>query len=136
MAQLFDLNSTFLTILVICIATLGAVVWAIKALGFFDMSRNTEEYRNAHRMFDSLDKHKTGYTMAVSIASHGFGESSLNISVQTANGFHDSKNVSTQRGASALFNIPGGEGDVKVCANYACTTVPEGTTQVTINGAG
>jgi hypothetical protein len=77
-----------------------------------------------------------GYTMAVSVASHGFGEKSVDISVDTANGFHDSKNVSTQGGASALFNIPAGEGDVKVCANFACTTVSQGTSQVTINGAG
>lgn len=79
---------------------------------------------------------QSGYQMAVSVASHGFGESSVHISVDTENGFHDSKDVSTQGGATALFNIPPGEGSVKVCANFQCTTVDEGTTQVTINGAG
>jgi hypothetical protein len=59
-----------------------------------------------------------GYSLTVYVRSHSFGVSSVEITIQAANGYSDSQNVSTQGGASWTFNIPPNEGNsVKVCAH-------------------
>ncbi len=61
---------------------------------------------------------ESDYKLFVRVGSHNFGDQSVIISIQTANGYHDSRNVATAGGASAVFNVPPGQGgEVNVCVS-------------------
>jgi hypothetical protein len=59
-----------------------------------------------------------GYSLTVNVPSHEFGKSTVTISIKTANGYVDSKTVSTAGGASWTFDIPANQGNsVQVCVS-------------------
>lgn len=49
MAILWDLTSTFLVILGVCVIAIMILIPVLKEFGFFNMSRNTEEWKDAHK---------------------------------------------------------------------------------------
>ena len=53
----------------------------------------------------------SGYSLTVTITSHPFGASTVDIDILTENGYSDSKKVSTAGGATTTFDIPPNQGD-------------------------
>jgi hypothetical protein len=59
---------------------------------------------------------QNGYNLTVNVTAHGFGQSQVNISVTTENGYRTSQSVYTAGGASWTFGIPPNQGNsVQVC---------------------
>jgi hypothetical protein len=59
-----------------------------------------------------------GYSLTVNVPSHEFEKSTVTISIKTANGYQNSRTVSTAGGASWTFDVPANEGDsVQVCVS-------------------
>jgi hypothetical protein len=60
----------------------------------------------------------SGYSLTVTVTSHPFGASAVDIDILTENGYRDSKKVSTAGDATASFDIPSNQGtSVEVCVD-------------------